>query len=102
MKTRERIRTKERKNYLVNTEETIYEAKDTIIEDKLAFDAPGTGLSKVGARYFQIKKTINDFIKKIATNYTRHNANPILRSGRNTSSNSVLRTGLIEELAEKL
>ena len=85
----------------MNEKEDIYMEKDTITEQWFAFEAPRTGLSKVGASYSQIKKTINDIINKIANNATRHNANPISRSGRSTSLNSVLREGLIEELAEK-
>ena len=61
----------------------------------------------VGANHIEKFIIIKDIVDKFDykdkfQNVTRHNACPILTSGRSTPSNSVLREGLIEELAEKL
>ena len=86
----------------MNTRETIYVEKYMITKEQLAFEATRTGLSKVGASYFQIKKILNDLNHKAVIFVTRQTKLCPRFAGRRASSSFALREGLIEELAEKL
>ena len=65
-------------HFFINEKDTIYKEKYVIVEKQLAFEAPRTGLSTVGASYLQIKKIIlNDgmylSMSKTLFNKTDHN-----------------------------